>query len=242
MTALWYNYRSSNLIKATAAVLLTPRGHDTRKVLLMLSDHTPSAPILKTCYRCREPKPATTDYFSRDRSRGDGLDPKCKACKKELHAKNRGYFKERYLATREKYAEASRARAKAWRAANMERRIAKQKEYRQRNKAIIAESNRAYYLANKQASRAKRLLRIARKKNAPGTHTASDVKRQYKAQKGQCYYCKAPVGDAYQVDHVVPLSRGGSNGPENIVIACPFCNQSKGNKLPHEWAEGGRLL
>ncbi len=33
-------YRSSNLIKATAAVLLTPRGHDTRKVLLMQSHST----------------------------------------------------------------------------------------------------------------------------------------------------------------------------------------------------------
>jgi 5-methylcytosine-specific restriction endonuclease McrA len=42
---------------------------------------------------------------------------------------------------------------------------------------------------------------------------------------------------------VIPLDRGGSNGPENIVIACPECNHSKHNKLPHEWnGSGGRLL
>jgi 5-methylcytosine-specific restriction endonuclease McrA len=41
---------------------------------------------------------------------------------------------------------------------------------------------------------------------------------------------------------VVPLSRGGSNGPENIVIACPTCNLAKKDKMPHEWPEGGRLL
>lgn len=43
MSQTGYNYTSSNHIKATAAVLLTPRGHDTRKVLLMHSDHTPNA-------------------------------------------------------------------------------------------------------------------------------------------------------------------------------------------------------
>lgn len=38
-----YNYTSTNLIKATAAVLVTPRGHDTRKdEFLMQSDHTPA--------------------------------------------------------------------------------------------------------------------------------------------------------------------------------------------------------
>jgi 5-methylcytosine-specific restriction endonuclease McrA len=43
------------------------------------------------------------------------------------------------------------------------------------------------------------------------------------------------VGDKYHVDHVVPLSRGGSDGPENIVISCPRCNCSKSSKLPEEW-------
>jgi 5-methylcytosine-specific restriction endonuclease McrA len=33
---------------------------------------------------------------------------------------------------------------------------------------------------------------------------------------------------------------GGSNGPENIVIACPHCNQSKNAKHPMDFC--GRLL
>lgn len=44
------------------------------------------------------------------------------------------------------------------------------------------------------------------------------------------------------VDHVVPLVKGGSNGPDNLVIACSTCNLRKNDKLPHEWPEGGRLL
>jgi 5-methylcytosine-specific restriction endonuclease McrA len=66
---------------------------------------------------------------------------------------------------------------------------------------------------------------------------------QYKAQRAKCYWCGINVGNVYHVDHVIPLSRGGSNGPENIVIACPHCNLSKSNRLPHEWeGNNGKLL
>jgi 5-methylcytosine-specific restriction endonuclease McrA len=36
------------------------------------------------------------------------------------------------------------------------------------------------------------------------------------------------------------LVKGGKHDRTNIVIACPHCNDSKGAKLPQEWA--GRLL
>lgn len=70
----------------------------------------------------------------------------------------------------------------------------------------------------------------------------SDVRRLLKSQKGLCYYCRARMGDAYTMDHVVPVSRGGSNSPENLVLACRSCNSRKGTRLPHEWPEGGRLI
>jgi len=86
---------------------------------------------------------------------------------------------------------------------------------------------------------------MALKKKAPGSHTIEDVKRQYDRQKGKCYYCGKKLGtgkNAYHVDHIIPLSRGGSNDISNLVIACPQCNVSKQDKLLHEWLEGGRLL
>ena len=36
-------------------------------------------------------------------------------------------------------------------------------------------------------------------------------------------------------EHMLPKSRGGSNGAENIVPACPPCNKSKGVKTVEEW-------
>ena len=47
-----------------------------------------------------------------------------------------------------------------------------------------------------------------------------------------CVYCGAP---ATTVDHVVPLSRGGGNGRENLAAACLDCNLSKSSMLVEEW-------
>ena len=59
-----------------------------------------------------------------------------------------------------------------------------------------------------------------------GTHTAADVLVQYERQEGKCYYCHVAL-EKYHVEHRVPVSRGGSNGPENLVCACATCNWRK---------------
>jgi 5-methylcytosine-specific restriction endonuclease McrA len=42
-----------------------------------------------------------------------------------------------------------------------------------------------------------------------------------------CAYCH---GLANSVDHVVPRSKGGSDGPENLVSACSRCNSEKNDR------------
>jgi len=54
---------------------------------------------------------------------------------------------------------------------------------------------------------------------------------------------KPGLSNSQTVDHVIPIAREHtSNAPDNLVIACRTCNLKKGNKRPHEWIEGGRLL
>lgn len=78
--------------------------------------------------------------------------------------------------------------------------------------------------------------RRARVKAAGGRITKAEVDRQLIAQSGLCWYCNAQLLK-FHIDHVVPLVRGGTNQPDNIVLACPSCNQSKGTKTVEEWAE-----
>jgi len=44
-----------------------------------------------------------------------------------------------------------------------------------------------------------------------------------------CAYCKiqTPFG---HVDHIKPISRGGTDDRRNLQYLCPKCNQSKANK------------
>jgi len=50
-----------------------------------------------------------------------------------------------------------------------------------------------------------------------------------------CGYCGSTDGP-FDIDHIVPLSRGGSNvDPDNLICACAPCNRSKGSKLVSEW-------
>lgn len=56
---------------------------------------------------------------------------------------------------------------------------------------------------------------------------------QQKAGKGVCHYCGKQVGmKALTMDHVVPLGRGGTTTPGNIVPACRDCNKEKGVDTP----------
>jgi hypothetical protein len=49
-----------------------------------------------------------------------------------------------------------------------------------------------------------------------------------------CRNCDARCGDL-QVDHIIPLSRGGSEDLDNFQWLCGWCNRAKADLLPDEW-------
>lgn len=51
-----------------------------------------------------------------------------------------------------------------------------------------------------------------------------------------CVYCASTDGP-FEIDHVVPVSRGGSSDAGNLVLACRPCNRSKRDKLVEEWLQ-----
>lgn len=53
--------------------------------------------------------------------------------------------------------------------------------------------------------------------------------RRYLFQKRQkCLYCNVTLTlETATIDHLVPLSKGGSNNFDNLVLACLKCNRAK---------------
>ena len=50
----------------------------------------------------------------------------------------------------------------------------------------------------------------------------------------QCAYCYTS-GVSFQVEHLLPTSRGGSDRASNLVIACDRCNKRKGSRTAEEF-------
>ena len=182
--------------------------------------------------------------------------------KEQHHAVTHKWYEEhrqQVLASQAEYRATHKDEIAAYQREYGERNRAKIKEYHRQyyvdNKDKVTEQNRQWYInnpdkhnartrrwrrANPERTRAAWGKRRAHKIAAGGTFTHRDVDLQYKAQRGKCWWCACSLEDRYHIDHLVPLSRGGSNAPSNIVLACPSCNCSKGAKMPHEW--NGRLL
>lgn len=50
-----------------------------------------------------------------------------------------------------------------------------------------------------------------------------------------CMYCGNKYGDALLTrDHVLPISKGGTDRWSNVVTACRSCNTRKGNRRPED--------
>jgi hypothetical protein len=59
--------------------------------------------------------------------------------------------------------------------------------------------------------------------------SVSETKKKYiSAQQGwKCGHCQQQLSSSYEVDHIVPLYKGGSNDLTNLVSLCPNCHRNK---------------
>jgi len=81
------------------------------------------------------------------------------------------------------------------------------------------------------------------KQKAGGSHTAKQIRDLLQQQRFCCAACRVSIRHGYHADHIMPLSRGGTNDIRNIQLLCQPCNQRKFAKHPLDWArEQGRLL
>lgn len=163
----------------------------------------------KRCSRCGEIKPVSE--FGKDRRNKDGLLIYCKSCKRKINASQSEYRKEymkRYLVTYQK-----------------------SPEYRERERKYAQEYRKLHPDKNAEYSAKYR----ATTKEHGGEITDEDIRECLEFFNYECAYSGVPLSSEYQTDHVIPVSKGGTNTIHNIVPCLPVINLRKSSKDLDTW-------
>lgn len=155
--------------------------------------------------------------------------------------------KERVAETNKAYKSSHAEQIKQYEAENIVERRKQALAYRDRNVDSCLARARRWKAENPEKAKNHLRKRRALKYSASGSHSHEDISAILSAQKAKCASCKKKLSvegpGKYHIDHVMPLSKGGSNDKYNLQILCPSCNLSKHAKDPIEWAQtNGRLL
>jgi 5-methylcytosine-specific restriction endonuclease McrA len=119
------------------------------------------------------------------------------------------------------YAEKTKERARKWGKANPEKKEKVRKAWNAKNPE-----------RHKEHRQTSTVNRRARKKN--GGKISVKTYRELRAIT-TCAACGVDHG-IMEIDHIVALSRGGTNQRTNLQILCRRCNRDKGTKDPIKWA------
>ena len=214
----------------------------------------------KKCNKCGKTLPV--NMFIKNNQKKDGLYPSCKTCLSQIRKKwdhkynlsdkakataHRYYYSEKgqktkiayrkaYILTeeqKEKYREAGRNHEKEGRYKDRKKRY----DQSPKGKATKAKKDKKYKHTEKGRF-TRRKVEIKRKHQIT-SQNCTITKPEWDAIKERfshrCAYCNREV-KRLEMDHVIPLSKGGAHTKENIVPACRTCNAKKGNReqLPRE--------
>ena len=109
-----------------------------------------------------------------------------------------------------------------------EKRKADQAIWRDNNREWIAKHSKAWRLANPERSALHGRLKKQRRR-AAGIFTLQEWQQVLATYGENCLACGSD--DPPTIDHVVPISKGGSNTIENIQPLCQSCNSRKHTKV-----------
>lgn len=186
--------------------------------------------ITKVCCQCKQEKPL--DGFHRHKSRKDGHHAKCKAC---LKTKQQEYYqqnKEKILAQQQTPEGRARHHKHSinYYHRNQEECNQRSLEHWRNNKERHKERLQNWRKRNPDKTRAQKQNRRARVKGGGGSFTPQEWRNLCSKFDNRCVCCGAN-NVVLAVDHIVPVSQGGTSNISNIQPLCKSCNSSKGTRI-----------
>lgn len=179
---------------------------------------------MKLCKTCNELKELSE--FVKDKECKDGVRNKCKECKrlerKEARVKNPEAYEKRKQASTQ-WKRDNKEKVKKLNAERYKRNKYSYKKYKQ---SINGKCSAAAY---------GRLRRYRINNKSDGSITTKSLNDLLKKQMFKCAYCDSDliisIPFSVHLDHVVPLSKGGSHTIDNVAWSCKICNLSKADKI-----------
>lgn len=173
--------------------------------------------VVKRCSKCEQVK--RPEEFGKGRSY-------CKACHSQ-------YFRDWY----ERNRESRKAQTKAWARANRDKVRASVKKNYHKHREHRREYFRRWYAElradpERWAATSERLRANANRRRAHMNSAPSSPYSRtaiFERDGWRCHICgrKVSVKDA-SIDHLVPISRGGSDTADNVSLAHVNCNKRRG--------------
>lgn len=179
---------------------------------------------MKQCKRCKQFK--SLDNF--------------RLVKQKIRYKDKVYHTENYipycrecerknaLEHRNKNLDRARKSSREWREKNPLKAFLATMLWRDENREYTREYARTWSKEHPENVRAAHQTRRARKKNAEGSFTYEEFERLLEQCEYRCLACGSTKN--LSADHVVPLSKGGTNYISNIQVLCKRCNSKKKDK------------
>jgi 5-methylcytosine-specific restriction endonuclease McrA len=173
----------------------------------------------KTCTKCKANK-SFTDYAKNPQNKTTGLQSQCKQCRNDLYKIYASKNVDKLIARRAAYNSKNRLEI-----------LAKRKAKYQENKSVFRQHNSDWEKQNRIITRERTRRRRFRLKEIVSYQIT--IKEFEKLYSNPCFYCGSE--EQTSIDHVIPISRGGTHGIGNLVSCCKSCNSSKCNKTIMEW-------
>ena len=187
--------------------------------------------VTKKCSKCHENKPLDDFYFNKRL-----MYERSNICKECAKAKTRKWSKDNKELKKQldkKYRQAHPEKYRAYRAKWKKNNYEQAKEcalnWWRNNKEISKVNLNLWRKNNPEKYKVQSALRRARSESAEGSFTTKEWIDLCNKYHNKCLACGRKV--KLTIDHIVPISKGGSHYIENIQPLCGSCNSSKLNKV-----------